>query len=119
MTQPLVLQYAKCTTCKKAIAWLKSREVTFTDRAIVEDKPQLEELRAWWKASGLPLRRFFNTSGMKYRELELAKKLPSMSEDEQLELLATDGMLVKRPLLVTGKGVFPGFREAEWEALLS
>ncbi len=118
MTEPLVLQYAKCSTCKKAIAWLKAREVTFTDRAIVEEQPQLEELRNWWQKSGLPLKRFFNTSGMKYRELELAKKLPTMTEEQQLELLATDGMLVKRPLLVTEKGIFPGFREAEWEALL-
>ncbi len=118
MTETLVLQYAKCSTCKKAIAWLKAREVTYTDRAIVEEQPQLEELRAWWQKSGLPLKRFFNTSGMKYRELELAKKLPTMTEEQQLELLATDGMLVKRPLLVTEKGVFPGYREAEWEALL-
>ncbi len=118
MPEILVLQYAKCSTCKKAINWMNSRQLSFTDRAIVEQKPSLEELRTWWQASGLPLRRFFNTSGIKYREMELSKKLGDMSEEEQLTLLATDGMLVKRPILVTQKGVFPGFREAEWEALL-
>ncbi len=118
MSDILVLQYAKCTTCKKALAWLRDRGVSYTDRPIVDTPPTQEELRTWWQASGLPLRRFFNTSGMKYRELQLAKKLPEMSEDEQLTLLASDGMLVKRPLLVTQKGVFPGFREEAWVALL-
>ena len=114
----LFLEYPKCSTCKKAKAWLDAHGVAYADRHIVEDNPTADELAAWHAASGLPLRRFFNTSGMLYREMELSKKLPEMSEDEQYALLATNGMLVKRPLLVTADTVVPGFKEAAWEEAL-
>ena len=115
--KPLVLYYAKCSTCRKALKWLDENGIAYEGRAIVEDHPNAEELRAWYQASGLPLKRFFNTSGMKYRELGLKDRLPAMSEDEQLELLASDGMLVKRPLLISDAVIWPGFKEAEWEKL--
>lgn len=114
----LFLEYPKCTTCKKAKKWLEEQGVTFTDRHIVEENPTKEELREWIGRSGLPMKRFFNTSGMKYRELGLKDKLGEMSEEEQLELLATDGMLVKRPLLVEEGFVLPGFKEADWKEAL-
>lgn len=114
----LFLEYPKCSTCQKAKRWLDERGVAYIDRHIVEDNPTAEELRAWHERSGLPLKRFFNTSGMLYREMELSKKLPDMPEDEQYTLLATNGMLVKRPLLVTTDAVIPGFKEATWEAAL-
>ena len=114
----LFLEYPKCSTCKKAKKWLDEHGVSYTTRHIVEDNPTAEELRAWHERSGLPLKRFFNTSGMLYREMELSKKLPDMPEDEQYTLLATNGMLVKRPLLVTADAVIPGFKEATWEAAL-
>lgn len=114
----LFLEYPKCSTCKKAKKWLDEHGVSYTTRHIVEDNPSADELRAWHERSGLPLKRFFNTSGMLYREMELSKKLPDMSEDEQYALLATNGMLVKRPLLVTADTVIPGFKEATWEAAL-
>lgn len=110
----LFLEYPKCSTCKKAKKWLEDHQVNYDDRHIVEDNPTVEELKEWVGCSGLPLRRFFNTSGMKYRELQLKDRLPKMSEEEQLELLATDGMLVKRPLLVLEDRVIPGFKEKEW-----
>lgn len=110
----LFLEYPKCSTCKKAKKWLEDHQVNYDDRHIVEDNPTVEELKEWVVRSGLPLRRFFNTSGMKYRELQLKDRLPKMSEEEQLELLATDGMLVKRPLLVLEDRVIPGFKEKEW-----
>lgn len=110
----LFLEYPKCSTCKKAKKWLEEHQVNYDDRYIVEDNPTVEELKDWIGRSGLPLRRFFNTSGMKYRELQLKDRLPKMSEEEQLELLATDGMLVKRPLLVLEDRVIPGFKEKEW-----
>ena len=110
----LFLEYPKCSTCKKAKKWLEEHQVNYDDRHIVEDNPTVEELKDWIGRSGLPLRRFFNTSGMKYRELQLKDRLPNMSEEEQLELLATDGMLVKRPLLVLEDRVIPGFKEKEW-----
>ena len=110
----LFLEYPKCSTCKKAKKWLEEHQVNYDDRHIVEDNPTVEELKDWIGRSGLPLRRFFNTSGMKYRELQLKDRLPKMSDDEQLELLATDGMLVKRPLLVLEDRVIPGFKEKEW-----
>lgn len=106
----LFLEYPKCSTCKKAKKWLEEHQVNYDDRHIVEDNPTVEELKDWIGRSGLPLRRFFNTSGMKYRELQLKDRLPKMSEEEQLELLATDGMLVKRPLLVLEDRVIPGFK---------
>ena len=111
----LFVEYPKCSTCKKAKAWLDARGVAYEDRHIVESNPTADELRAWHEASGLPLKRFFNTSGMLYREMELSKKLPSMSEQEMYDLLAANGMLVKRPLLINGETVLVGFREAEWE----
>lgn len=110
----LFLEYPKCSTCKKAKKWLEEHQVNYDDRHIVEDNPTVEELKDWIGRSGLPLIRFFNTSGMKYRELQLKDRLPKMSEEEQLELLATDGMLVKRPLLVLEDRVIPGFKEKEW-----
>lgn len=114
----LFLEYPKCSTCQKAKRWLDERGVAYIDRHIVEDNPTAEELRAWHERSGLPLKRFFNTSGMLYREMGLAAKLPDMDEDAQYDLLATDGMLVKRPLLITPDAVIPGFREPAWAAAL-
>ena len=115
----LFLQYPPCSTCRKAKKWLDDNGIHYTDRHIKEVNPTYEELKSWYQSSGLPLKKFFNTSGLQYRALELKDKLPSMSEEEQLCLLATDGMLVKRPLLVTDAGkVLTGFKEAEWAALL-
>lgn len=115
----LFVCYPKCSTCGKARAWLEEHAIAFDERDIKADNPTLAELRAWHAASGLPLRRFFNTSGMLYRELALKDKLPEMSEDEMLELLATDGMLVKRPILVGDGFVLVGFREKEWAGQLA
>lgn len=115
----LLVEYPKCTTCQRAKRWLSERGVVFTDRHIVAENPTVEELREWHQKSGLPLKRFFNTSGLKYKALALKDKLPQMSEQEQLELLATDGMLVKRPILIGENFVLVGFRESEWEAALS
>lgn len=114
----LLLGYPPCTTCQKAAAWLKAHGLDFPMRNIKEARPTLEELTAWHGRSGLPLKRFFNTSGLLYKSLALKDKLPAMSEEEQLRLLATDGMLVKRPILVTDSAVLVGFREAEWAAAL-
>lgn len=114
-----LIQYAKCSTCKKAVNWLKDHGVSYEDRPIKEQNPTKEELARWQGRSGLPLKRFFNTSGNRYKELQLKDKLPGMSQEEQLELLATDGMLVKRPLLVGEDFVLVGFREKEWEERLS
>lgn len=111
----LFIHYPKCTTCKRAKKWLDERGVDYTERHIVEDNPTADELKAWHEKSGLPLKRFFNTSGMKYRELGLKDKLKDMSEEEQYALLSTDGMLVKRPIIVTDDGVLVGFKEKEWE----
>lgn len=120
MADILFLEYPKCSTCKKARAWLEGKGVAFRARHIVEDNPTVEELAAWHAASGLPVRRFFNTSGMLYRELDVKAKLDAgMTDAEAYELLATNGMLVKRPLLIIdGKPVTPGFKEAEWTAAL-
>lgn len=116
----LFIEYPKCTTCKKAKKWLDEHGVDYTDRHIVEDNPTAEELTAWQQRSGLPLRRFFNTSGMKYRELGIKAQLDAgMSDEDAFALLATDGMLVKRPLVITDGCVLVGFREEAWaEALL-
>lgn len=117
----LFIEYPKCTTCKKAKKWLDEHGVEYTDRHIVEDNPTAEELAAWQQRSGLPLRRFFNTSGMRYRELGIKAKLDAgMSDQEAFALLATDGMLVKRPLVVIdgGEQVLVGFREPAWEEAL-
>ncbi len=110
----LFIEYPKCSTCKKAKNWLDAQNAAYEDRHIVEDNPTYEELKQWYERSGLPLKRFFNTSGMLYREMQLKDRLPDMSEEEQLQLLATNGMLVKRPLLVDDNTVLTGFKEAEW-----
>ena len=115
----LFLWYPKCGTCRKARDWLTAKDVDCTLRDIVQDPPTIPELTEWRCRSGLPLRRFFNTSGMAYRALGLKDRLPKMDEAEALGLLASDGMLVKRPLLVTDKAVLVGFREADWETALS
>lgn len=112
----LFVCYVKCSTCAKARKWLGDNQITYEERDIKGDNPTYAELKAWYKLSGLPLKRFFNTSGLVYRGLELKDKLPTMSEDEQLQLLATDGMLVKRPLVVDGDKVLVGFKEKEWAA---
>lgn len=111
----LFLEYPKCSTCQKAKKWLDEQNIQYTDRHIAENNPTYEELKEWYNRSGLPLKKFFNTSGLLYKSMELKDKLPNMSEDEQLKLLATNGMLVKRPLLVTDNAVIPGFREQLWE----
>lgn len=110
----LFIEYPKCSTCQKAKKWLDERKVEYTDRHIVEDNPSYEELKEWYERSGLPLKKFFNTSGMLYKEMKLKDKLPAMSEDEQLKLLSTNGMLVKRPLIVGDGIIMTGFKEAEW-----
>ena len=112
----LFVCYDKCGTCKKAEKYLLDKGYTLEKRDIKGDKPSLEELTAWYKASGLPLKRFYNTSGKLYKELNLKDKIPTMTEEEQLELLASDGMLVKRPILVHGGVVLIGFKQAEYEA---
>lgn len=114
----LFIQYPKCSTCQKAKKYLDAAGASYENRHIIEDHPTAKELEMWWKKSGLPLKRFFNTSGMKYKELNLKEKLLEMTEEEQLALLATDGMLVKRPLLITENAVIPGFKEPEWEKAL-
>ena len=114
----LFVCYPKCTTCQKAQKWLDAKGVAYEVRNIKEQNPTVDELRAWHKRSGLPLKRFFNTSGLQYKALGLKDKLPTMTEDEQLALLSTDGMLVKRPLLVADDFVLVGFREKEWEERL-
>lgn len=116
----LLICYPKCTTCQKAKKWLESQGIAYTERNIAEENPTYAELKEWYKKSGLPLKRFFNTSGLVYKSMQLKDKLPEMSEEEQLKLLATDGMLVKRPLVVDGDNVLTGFKEAEWvEKMLS
>ena len=114
----LFLCYPSCTTCKKAEKWLEDRKIPVEKRHIKENNPSEAELRSWHARSGLPLKHFFNTSGLKYKELELSKRLPDMAEAEQFKLLASDGMLVKRPILVGESFVLVGFREAEWEKAL-
>ena len=114
----LFICYPKCSTCRKAQDWLDARGLSYTLRDIKTENPTAAELSEWLRKSGLPLKRFFNTSGLKYKELDLKNCLPSMSEEEQLALLASDGMLVKRPLLITKNAVLPGFREPEWAKAL-
>lgn len=111
----LVLVYRKCSTCIKALKWLEDNNIEYEERPIKEQNPTYEELKEWYHMSGLPLKKFFNTSGLIYKDMQLKDKLPNMSEDEQLKLLATDGMLVKRPLVVGSDYVLTGFREQEWQ----
>jgi arsenate reductase len=114
----LFLEYPSCTTCKKAKAWLQSKGLEFTARHIKEENPTAEELSLWQEKSGLELKKFFNTSGLVYKDLGLKDKLPTMSREEQLDLLASNGMLVKRPIVVTEDAVLVGFKEKDWEKLL-
>ncbi|MBQ8198330.1 MAG: arsenate reductase family protein [Lachnospiraceae bacterium] len=111
----LVLVYRKCSTCIRALKWLEENQIAFDERPIVEQNPTYEELKAWHRMSGLPLKKFFNTSGLIYKDMQLKDKLPQMTEEEQLQLLATDGKLVKRPLVVGDGFVLTGFKESEWE----
>ena len=114
----LFIQYPPCSTCQKAKKWLDAKGIAYTDRHIKEQNPSYEELKEWYEKSGLELKKFFNTSGLVYKSLNLKEKLPQMTEEEQLRLLASDGMLVKRPILVKGDKVLTGFKEAEWEKML-
>ena len=114
----LFVQYPPCSTCQKAKKWLDAKGVSYTDRHIKEQNPSYEELKEWYEKSGLPLKKFFNTSGLLYKSMNLKEKLPAMTEEEQLRLLASDGMLVKRPILVKGDKVLTGFKEAEWEKMV-
>ena len=113
----LFLEYPPCTTCQKARKWLEGNQIAFESRHIKTDNPSYEELKLWYHKSGLPLKRFFNTSGLLYKSLGLKDRLPTMSEEEQLQLLASDGMLVKRPLVIHEDLILVGFKEKEWEAL--
>ena len=115
----LLLCYPKCSTCQKAKKWLEEHKINYTERNIAKNNPSYEELKEWHARSGLPLKRFFNTSGLLYKEMKLKDKLPTMSEEEQLQLLATNGMLVKRPLVVNGDTVLVGFKETEWSEKLN
>ena len=110
----LFIEYPKCSTCQKAKQWLIDNGIEFTDRNIKEQNPSYDELKEWYARSGLELKRFFNTSGLLYKSMNLKDRLPEMSEDEQLKLLASDGMLVKRPLIITDKAILTGFKEKEW-----
>lgn len=110
----LFIHYPKCTTCQKAKKWLDENNIDYTERHIVENNPSYDELKQWHEKSGLELKRFFNTSGLMYKEMQLKNKLPEMSEEEQLRLLSTNGMLVKRPIVVGNDTVLVGFREAQW-----
>ncbi len=114
----IFLEYPKCTTCKKAKKWLDDNKVSYEDRHIKEENPTFEELKSWYERSNLPLKRFFNTSGMIYKSMNLKDKLTDMSEEEQLRLLSTDGMLVKRPIIVADEFILIGFKESEWEEKL-
>ena len=114
----LFIEYPKCSTCQKAKKWLDTHGITYTDRHIVEDNPSFDELKQWHEKSGISLKKFFNTSGMLYKEMQLKDKLPAMSEEEQINLLASNGMLVKRPLIIDDDMVLIGFKEAEWEEKL-
>lgn len=112
------IEYPKCSTCKKAKKWLEENNVGFVDRNIVEETPTIEELNKWIEKSGQEIKKWFNTSGLKYRELNLKEKLPDMNAEEKVKLLSSDGMLIKRPLLISDKGIFVGFKEENWKKLL-
>lgn len=113
----IFIQYLKCSTCKKAKKWLEENKIEFEERNIVEETPTNEELTKWIKESGEEIKKWFNTSGLKYKELKLKEKLPTMTDEEKIELLASDGMLIKRPLLISDKGIFIGFKEEKWKTL--
>ena len=114
----IFLEYPKCSTCKKAKKWLDDNKIKYTDRNIAENNPSFEELKEWFANSDLPLKKFFNTSGLKYKALNLKDKLPAMSDEEQLKLLASDGMLVKRPILIKDNKILVGFKEEDWAKIL-
>lgn len=114
----ILLCYSKCSTCQKAKKWLEAHGISYGNREIKTENPTVEELKLWHEKSGLPLKRFFNTSGLLYKELKLKERLPEMSKEEQYRLLASDGMLVKRPLAITDQRVLVGFKEAQWEEAL-
>ena len=118
MKENLFIWYPKCSTCQKAKKWLEENKVEFSERHIVEENPTKEELAKWIKQSGLEIKKFFNTSGLKYKELNLKEKLQKMSDKEKIKLLSSDGMLIKRPLLVSKNGILVGFKEEEWKELL-
>lgn len=113
----IFIEYPRCSTCKKAKKWLEENNIDFVDRNIVTDTPTQEELSKWIERSGQDIKKWFNTSGLKYKELNLKDKLVSMSDKEKIELLASDGMLIKRPLLISAKGIFTGFKEEKWEEI--
>lgn len=113
----IFIEYPKCTTCQKAKKWLEENNIEFIDRHIVQEAPTYDELKSWIKKSGLDIKRWFNTSGLKYKELNLKEKLPSMTEEEKIKLLASDGMIVKRPIFITDKGICVGFKVEEWEKI--
>ena len=117
MKTNLFIEYPKCSTCQKAKKWLDTNQIPYEDRHIVEQTPSIEELTNWIKKSGYDIKRFFNTSGLKYKELNLKEKLPEMTDSEKIQLLASDGMLIKRPLLINDKIILVGFKEKEWEVL--
>lgn len=114
----IFIEYPKCSTCKKAKKWLEENDVEFIDRNIVEETPTIEELTEWIKSNELDIKKWFNTSGLKYKELNLKEKLLNMSDEEKIKLLASDGMLIKRPLLITDKGIYIGFKEENWKRLI-
>lgn len=114
----MFIEYPKCSTCKKAKKWLEDNKIEFVDRNIVEERPNIQELTKWIKESNEDIKKWFNTSGLKYKKLNLKEKLPAMSEKEKIELLSSDGMLVKRPLLITDNGIFIGFKEDKWKEIL-
>lgn len=114
----LFIEYPKCSTCQKAKKWLKENNIEFDERHIVEEIPRVEELKKWIGKSGLEIRKWFNTSGLKYKELNLKEKLDKMSDEEKLELLASDGMLIKRPIIVSDRGAIAGFKEEKWKEIV-
>ena len=114
----IFIQYPKCSTCQKAKKWLEQNDINFIDRNIVKETPTVKELEEWIKRSGKEIKKWFNTSGLKYKELNLKEKLPTMSDSEKIKLLASDGMLIKRPLLISDRGIFIGFKEDVWKDLI-
>ena len=117
--QAILIEYPKCTTCQKAKKWLEENKIEFLDRNIVEENPTYEELSKWINQSGLEIKKWFNTSGLKYKELNLKEKLIAMSDDEKIKLLASSGMLIKRPILISNNGIYAGFKQEKWEEILN